>query len=170
MYYGVYSEAGASVSKAPLNPEEPWVSKINLDRIPPPLSVTSLLHLLTMKEDMTTSCQLFDQDGLTRLDDNPIFMGDGNWFGATAEDHVVLKFTSRPQLPTFIEGSRYEIQNCYTGYSLGLNRSIFRNEKPGFGDRDKPVCISYYYKNNNLTNYNSVHSSVKVMAASLFAF
>jgi hypothetical protein len=96
-----------------------------------------------MKEDITTSCQLSDQDGRTHLDNNVIFLDDGNWLGATADEHVVLKFTSRPQL-TFTEGSRYEIQNCHTGYSLGLNRSIFRIEKPGIGYRDKPVCISYY--------------------------
>jgi hypothetical protein len=101
VYYGVYSEAGAIESKAPIDSEEPWVSRINVDLIPPPVSVKSLLRLLALQENITTACQLLNGDGLTRLDDNhPIFMDDGNWFGATVEDRVLLKFTSRPQLLT----------------------------------------------------------------------
>ena len=105
MYYGVYNEAGVSESNAPIDPEEPWVSKINVDLIPPPASVTSLLRFLALQEDITTSCQLFNSDGQTRLHGD-VFMDDGGGFGATTDDHIVLKFTSRSQVQTTTNGSQ----------------------------------------------------------------
>ena len=105
MYYGVYSETGASVAKAPIDPEEPWVSRINLDQIPSPVSVKSLLRLVAENEGITTSCQLFNSDGQTRLD-GYVFMDDGSWFGATTEDHVVLKFTDGSEVQTPANGSQ----------------------------------------------------------------
>jgi len=95
LFYGVYSEAGAWASKAPIDVEEPWVSKVNLGSIPPPVSVTSLLHILKIKEGISASgfSELFAQDGLSPLGDNQVFTEDGNWLGASAEEHLVFKFT-----------------------------------------------------------------------------
>jgi hypothetical protein len=119
VYYGVYTEAGASAAKAPIDPDEPWVSKIDLNQIPPPVSVKSLLPLLALNENImiTTSCQLFNNDGQTCLDDHYIFMDDGNWFGATAEDHVVLKFTSQSQFQKLTKGSQARIKVSTLGIS-----------------------------------------------------
>jgi len=133
LFYGVYSETGVWASKAPIDAEEPWVSKINLDSIPPPVSVTSLLHILKMKEGIKTfSCQLFAQDDPNPLGDSPIVTEDGNWLGASAEEHLVLKFASRPPLA---EGVQYWIQNCYTDNLLGVQNlcsNIRKNLNDGF--------------------------------------
>ena len=91
-----YSQAGVRASKASIDAEELWVSKIDLDPILPSVSVTSLLHILSIKEGIRSFCspQLFAQDGLSPLDDsNQIFTEDGNWLGANAEEHLVFKFT-----------------------------------------------------------------------------
>jgi hypothetical protein len=116
LFYGVYNEAGARASKAPLDAERPSVSKFDLDSMLPPVSVTSLLHVLDGKEGICFTSQLLAQDGLTPLGDNQIFMEDGNWLGASAEEHLVLKFARRR--PPVAEGSLYWIKNCSTGYFL----------------------------------------------------
>ena len=123
VFYGVYSEARAEASKAPIDEEQPWLSKIDLNSIVPPVSVTSLLHILNVKERIIkyTSPQLLAQDGLTPLGDDQIFTKDGNWLGASAEDHLVLKFVR----PPFAEGSQFRIRNCCT---TSLLRSL-----PGTG-------------------------------------
>ena len=158
VFYGVYSEAGVPASKAPIDAdsEKLWVSKIDLNAIVPPVSVTSLLHILNMKERITdnTSPQLLTQDGLTPLDDQ-IFTKDGNWLGASAEDHLVLKFK-----PPFEEGSRYRIQNCFTGNSLAIQHS--RNVQiasAGYFDDDpwNYVCIS---SSHGFQFYNLIHFTV----------
>jgi len=115
LFYGVYSEASVRASKAPIDAEQPWVSKIDLDLVSPPVSVISLLHILNMQEGINISSQLLTQDG-KNLGDDQIFSKDGNWLGASAEDHLVLQFGRLP----FAQGSQYRIQNCCTGNSLGI--------------------------------------------------
>jgi len=134
LFYGVYSEAGVRASKVPIDAEKPssWVSKIDLYSIMPPVSVTSLLHILEMKEGINTSSRLLAQDGLTPLSDDQIFTKDGDWLGASAEDHIVLKFS-----PPFAEGSQYRIQNCCTGNSLAIwYRSSVEIASAGYYDDD----------------------------------
>ena len=138
VFYGVYSEASVRASKAPIDAEQPWVSKIDLYSIVPPVSVTSLLYILTLKEGINTSAQLLAQDG--PLGDDQILTEDGNWLGASAENHLVLKIGR----PPFADGSQYRIQNCCTGNSL----AFFTNTKvvlysAKFSDGPwKHVCIS----------------------------
>jgi len=55
MYYGVYNEGGSSASKAPVDPEEVWVSRVDLSLVPPPLFVTSLERFISAKEGITGS-------------------------------------------------------------------------------------------------------------------
>ncbi|KAJ7933610.1 hypothetical protein B0H13DRAFT_1855853 [Mycena leptocephala] len=118
LYYGVYTEGGASTSKVPVDPEEAWVSRIDLDLVPPPLSVASLLRFISAKERITSSSQLFaDQDGLAPLSDNHILVNDGKWPGSTADDHVMFKFCSRPgggNAGGSIRNGEYFIVNCAT--------------------------------------------------------
>jgi len=132
LFYGVYTEAGTQASKAPIDAAQPWLSKIDLYSILPPVSVTRLLHILNMKEGINTSPQLLAQDGHTPLGGDQIFTKDGNWLGASAEDHLVLKFGR----PPFAEGSQYRIQNCCTGNSLALwiNSTQVQIYSPGFHD------------------------------------
>ncbi|KAF8806823.1 hypothetical protein BYT27DRAFT_7256829 [Phlegmacium glaucopus] len=74
------TEGGASTSKASVDSEEPWVSRIDLDLIPPPISVASLMRLLTAKENITTSSQIFVNSALSPLSDAHILAEDGNGF------------------------------------------------------------------------------------------
>ena len=143
VFYGVYNEARAQASKAPIDAEQPWVSKIDLNSILPPVSITSLLHILNMKEGIIiNSSQLLAQDGLTPLGEDQIFTKDGNWLGASAEDHLVLKFVR----PPFAEGSHYRIRNCCTGNSLGLWDSRVVISSGGYLPGSlKHVCISSSY-------------------------
>jgi hypothetical protein len=126
VYYGAYTEGGASVSKAPVDAEEPWVSRIDLDLIPPPLSVASLISSISKKEGITGSSQLFVEKGaMTPLSDDHILTDDGNWPGSSADEPVMFKFASRPPPPTFIEGGKYMIVNCATGRVVGLVPSYY---------------------------------------------
>jgi hypothetical protein len=112
VYYGVYNEGGASASKAPVDPEEVWVSRVDLSLVPPPLSVTSLERFIYEKEGITGSSQLFTNgDVMTPVIDDHILTEDGKWPGSTPDNHVMFKFTTQLPLPTFSEGSRYMILN-----------------------------------------------------------
>jgi hypothetical protein len=94
VYYGIYNEGGVSASKAPVDPEEPWVSKVDLDLIPPPLSVTSLMSFISATEGIASGCssQLFvDKDTMSPLNDDHILTEKGNWPGSTTEGHVMFK-------------------------------------------------------------------------------
>ncbi|KAF8188174.1 hypothetical protein K438DRAFT_1972362 [Mycena galopus ATCC 62051] len=118
LYYGVYTDGGASTSKVPVDPQEAWVSRVDLDLIPPPLSVASLMRLISAKEGLTGSSQLFaDKERMTPLSDNHILVEDGNWPGSTADDHVMVKFASRPgggNAGGSIRNGQYFIENCAT--------------------------------------------------------
>ena len=116
VYYGVFTPDGASSSKKPLNTQEPWVSRVDLQLIPPPLSVASLIRSIAMNEGhvVPSSSQLFiSSDTMTPLSDDHILVEGENWLGSTADDYVL--FLSQPQYrPNFIEGSRYSIINHST--------------------------------------------------------
>jgi hypothetical protein len=117
VYYGVYTELGTSVSKKPVDTDKAWVSRIDLDLVPPPLSVASLARSITLNEGIaSTSSQIFsDKDATTPLRDDHILTETGNWAGSTADNHVVFKF-DRPSTHPFmtIDGSKYQVQNCST--------------------------------------------------------
>ena len=120
VYYGVYNEGGASASKAPVDPEEDWVSRVDLALVPPPLSVASLKRFISAKEAITGSSQLFTTgDIMTPVIDDHILTDDGKWPGSTPDDHVMFKFTTQLPLPTFSEGSHYMIVNS-SGRALDL--------------------------------------------------
>ena len=125
VYYGVYNECGASTFKAPVDPEEDRVSRVDLDLIPPPLSVASLKSFVSAKEGITGSCQLFTNgDIMTPVIDDHILTEDGKWPGFTPDDHVMFKFTTQLPLPTFSEGSRYMILNS-AGKALGMTYIVY---------------------------------------------
>jgi len=120
VYYGVYNEGGASASKAPVDPEEVWVSRVDLSLVPPPLSVTSLKRFISEKEGIAGSSQLFTNgDVMTPVIDDHILTEDGKWPGSTPDDPVMFKFTTQVPLPAFSEGSHYMILNS-TGKALTL--------------------------------------------------
>lgn len=138
MYYGVYNEGGATASKEPINEEEVWISRVDLDHIPPPLSVASLMRLISKKEGTTGSSQLFaDQDQITLLKDDHILTDQGCWPGSTADDYVTFKVTSRPPVQLFKEGTQYKILNAATGKALTMypstcpGRNLYLFNLPG---------------------------------------
>jgi hypothetical protein len=164
LFYGVYSDAGVRISKAPIDAEEPWVSKINLDDIPPPVSVASLLHILKMKEGLKTFSfpQLFAQDSMRPLTDNPIFTEDGHWLGSSAEEHLMFKFAIRPP---FAEGSKYKIQNFKTRHHfLGIQNASSKNVEiysAGHGVA-RLECTNFTLKiqDDDLVAFRAVHSGL----------
>ena len=127
VYYGVYHEGGASASKAPVDPEEDWVSRVDLALVPPPRSVTSLKRFISAKEGVTGSSELFTNgDVMTPVVNDHILIEGGKWPGSTPDDHVLFKITTQFYLPTFSEGSRYMIFNstgralrCHPGFHPG---------------------------------------------------
>ena len=127
VHYGVFTPDGASSSKKPLNTQEPWVSRVDLQLIPPPLSVASLIRSIAMNEGhvVPSSSQLFiSSDTMTPLSDDHILVEGENWLGSTADDYIV--FLSRNQYrPNFIEGSRYFIKNHSTTRALFLRGTYF---------------------------------------------
>ena len=133
VYYGIYNEGGASASKAPVDPQEGWVSRVDLSLIPPPLSVTSLKRFISAKESITSSSQLFTNGNvMTPVIDDHILTEDGKWPGSTPDDHVMFKFTTQFPLPTFSEGSPYMILNStgkalqfWPGYDSGRDLFLF---------------------------------------------
>jgi len=132
------------------------VSKIDLYSILPPVSVASMLHILNMKEGINTSPQLLAQDG--PLSDDQIFTKDGNWLGASVEDHLVLKFGR----PPFAEGSQYRIQNCCTGNSLAFTtpRDFYTSVNiypPGYDDGPWKH-FTFKLQDDGSVAFRSVHS------------
>ena len=124
VYYGVYKEGGASASKAPVDPEEDWVSRVDLALVPPPLSVTSLKRVISLKEGITSLSQLFTNgDVLTPVINDHILTENGKWPGSTPDDHIMFKFKTQlplqTALPTFSEGTHYMILNS-AGKALAL--------------------------------------------------
>ena len=127
VYYGVYNEGGASASKAPVDPEKVWVSRMDLSLVPPPLSVTSLKSFISAKEGITGSSQLFTNgDVMNPVTDDHILTEDGKWPGSTPDDHVMFKLIAQLPLPTFSKGSRYMIWTstgkalrCHPGFHPG---------------------------------------------------
>ena len=133
VYYGVYNENGASASKAPVDPDKVWVSRVDLFLAPPPLSVISLKCFISEKEGITGSSQLFINGNVTTpVIDGHILTEDGKWPGFTPDDHIMFKFTTRLPLPTFSEGSRYMIFNstgkalrCQPGHTGNSGRDLY---------------------------------------------
>jgi len=121
LYYGVYTQDGVSVSKNPIYTEEPWISRIDLELIPPSLSIVSLIRSITLNEGINSpSSQIFaDKNAMIPLCDDHILTEDGDWPGSTADDHVIFKFV-RQHFMTF-DGSKYQVQNCSTGRIMFLN-------------------------------------------------
>ena len=115
----MYTHTGASASKKPINAQEDWVSRIDLDLVPPPLSVSSLIQSISANEGITASPQLFtDKNTMIPIsDNNSVLTEDGAWPGSTAEDHVLFKFD--PFLLKF-DGSKYCIQNFSTGRTVKM--------------------------------------------------
>ena len=154
VYYGVYNEGGASASKAPVHPEEDWVSRVDLALVPPPLSVTSLKRFISAKEGITGSSELFTNgDVMTPVIDDHILTEDGKWPGSTLDDHVMFKFTTQLPLPTFSEGSRYMFFNSagkvFTLQSLWPGRELYLFDLATFPGIDHHpafhVCITSGY-------------------------
>ena len=139
VYYGIYNEGGASASKAPVDPQEIWVSRVDLSLIPPPLSVTSLKRFISAKEGITSSSQLFTNGNvMTPVIDDHILTEDGKWPGSTPDDHVMFKFTTQLP-PTFSEGSRYMIWNwtgkalrCHPGHTGNSGRDLYLIDVGGY--------------------------------------
>ena len=118
VYYGFYNEGGASASKAPVDPEEDWVSRVDLSPVPPPLSVTLLKSFISAREGITGSSQLFiNGDVMNPVIDDHILTEDGKWPGSTPDDHVMFKLRTQFPLPMFSEGSHYMILHS-TGKAL----------------------------------------------------
>ncbi|KDR86096.1 hypothetical protein GALMADRAFT_205284 [Galerina marginata CBS 339.88] len=116
LYYGVYTEGGALASKKPINTQEAWVSRIDLDFIPPPLSVASLKRTISANEGMTSSSEIFvDNATTTPLSDDHVLIKDGDWLGSTADEHVVFKFGARSNdTTTTTTWNRFRIDSNYT--------------------------------------------------------
>lgn len=111
MYYGVYTETGALASKKPFDNEEPWVSRIDLDLVPPPLSVASLQRSIAGNEGVNAPSQLFiDTDAMTPLHGDQVLIDNGKWPGSTSDDHVMFKFDAQAQL----DWNRFAINSNYT--------------------------------------------------------
>ena len=92
VYYGMYTEAGPSTSKTPVDAEEPWVSRLDLDLVSPPLSVMSLMNFISSKEGLSGPCEVFaDQGAMAPLDDGHNLVNQGHWPGSTTDDHMVFK-------------------------------------------------------------------------------
>ena len=126
VYYGVYTDDGVSASKAPVDPEEVWVSRLDLDLIPPPLSVASLIHFISVKEGITGCSQLFvDKDMMTPLKDDHILTEQGHWPGSTPGDHVMFKSTLAKKCTGFLTG-KFHICSVATSYHLVLNHAVER--------------------------------------------
>jgi hypothetical protein len=122
VYYGVFTLGGASSSKKPLNTREPWVSRVDLQLIPPPLSVASLVRSIAINEGHVDpgSSQLFvSSDTMTPLSDDHILVEGENWLGSTADDCIMFLFQP-PYRPNFIEGSKYLVRNRSTASLLLL--------------------------------------------------
>jgi hypothetical protein len=117
VYYGIYNEGGASASKAPVDPEEPWVSKVDLDLIPPPLSVTSLMSFISAMEGITCSSQLFvDKDTMSPLNDDHILTEEGNWPGSTTEGHVMFKLIADTNECKGFPSGKFHIRSVGTNH------------------------------------------------------
>ncbi|KAF8803265.1 hypothetical protein BYT27DRAFT_7260300 [Phlegmacium glaucopus] len=124
LYYGVYTEGAVFASKKPIDSQEAWVSRVDLDFVLPPLSVVSLKRSIAKNEGITaitTRSQLFvNNDALTPLhDDYAVFTEDGNWPGSTVDDHVLFRFDNQYWME--FDGLKHFIQNCSTGRAIFLD-------------------------------------------------
>jgi hypothetical protein len=52
VHYRVYKPRGAVKSKNPFDSANPWVGRINVDTIPPPHTVASIMRCISKSEDM----------------------------------------------------------------------------------------------------------------------
>jgi len=110
VYYGVYTEGGAFPSKKPVDTQESWVSRIDLDCVPPPLSVASLKRSIAKREEVTASSQLFvDKDTMTPLHGDHVLIVDGNWPGSSIDDHIMFKFDTQSSMQS--DGSKHDSSN-----------------------------------------------------------
>jgi hypothetical protein len=118
VYYGIYKEGRISVpAKAPVDPEKPWVSKVDLDLIPPPLSVTALMSFISAMEGITCSSQLFvDKDTMLPLNDDHILTGEGNWPGSTTEGYVMFKLIADTNECKGFPYGKFRIRSVGTNY------------------------------------------------------
>ena len=123
VYYGVYNEDGASASKAPVDPEEDWVSRVDLALVPPPLSVASLKCFISAKEGITAanegivaSSQLYlDNDSMTPLHDDHVLREDDGWPGSTSHNHMVFKsYNQAEHSSSNTNWNRFIINSDYT--------------------------------------------------------
>ena len=91
VYYGMYTEVGPSTSKTPVDAQEPWVSRLDLDLVSPPLSVMSLMNYISSKEGLSGTCEVFaDRGAMTPLNDGDILADQGHWPGSTRDDHIMF--------------------------------------------------------------------------------
>ena len=135
VYYGIYTEGGASASKAPVDPEEPWVSRLDLDLVPPTLSVTTLMHFISAKEGITSSSQLFaDKETMDPLNDDHLLIEHGHWPGSTAEDHVMFKLVDSFKSSGFPTGN-FRIRSTGTNFCWMVGWQEISKEGNG-------LCIS----------------------------
>ena len=119
VFYGVYTEGGAFASKNPVDAREVWVSKIDLDLVPPPLSVASLKRSIALNEGITAFSQLFfDKATMTPLCDDHVLTED-DWLGSTADDHIIFKFDTQSRM--VFDDLKHGIQNCSTGRVMALS-------------------------------------------------
>ena len=123
MYYAIFTVNGSLPSKSPVNADEHWVSSINLDTIPPLLSVASLKQRIGAKEEINGLPELFiDKTAMCPYNSGYFPANNGYWPGSTVENPIMLEFPVRRPLK-IAESVLYFIHNCSTNSPLTVGNN-----------------------------------------------
>ena len=166
MYYALFTVNGSLPSKSPVNADEPWVSSINLDTIPPLLSVASLKQRIGAKEEINRRPELFmDKNAMYPFNSEYFPANDGYWPGSTVENPIMLEFPVWRPLK-IAESAIYLIHNCSTNSPLTVksNHVYLSSSHSYWGKIVHLKLFSYSQKNNqiwlpNLTDARCVQAS-----------
>ena len=154
VYYAIFNVNGSLPSKSPVNADEPWVSSINLDTIPPLLSVASLKQRIGAKEEINGLPGLFtDKNAINPFNSDYFPANDGYWPGSTLENPIMLEFPVRRPLK-IAESAVYFIRDCSTNSPLTVgNNHVYLGSHyySGFYCQDVNLkLLSYLQKNNQI--------------------
>ena len=152
MYYAIFTVNGSLPSKSPVNADEPWVSSINLDTIPPLISVASLKQRIGAKEEINCLPELFlDKDALYPFNRDYFPANDKYWPGPTVENPIMLEFLVRRPLK-IAESAVYFIHNCSTSRPLTVSSNhVCLSSSHVYSEQNVHLKLfSYSQKNNQI--------------------
>jgi hypothetical protein len=109
VYYRVYNDYGAVLSKQPADPSDPSVGRISVDSIPPPQSAISIMRCISKAEELDSSkqSQLFTSiSSESAMGEGHVSILTTNRSGFTPEDpmaYVELPTPVTSPMPTLID-------------------------------------------------------------------